>query len=62
MDKKYPCYRLDPATLQRIEIINADEINTFEELIDPDFDTLYIENDFETIGRFKEQTINHKDL
>lgn len=62
MNKKYPCYRLDPLTLKRIEIINSSELDTFEELLDPDFETLYIENEFETIGRYTEQTINHKDM
>lgn len=39
---KYPCYRLDPQTLQRIESI--EECETFEDfnLIDPDFDTMFV--------------------
>lgn len=38
---KYPCYRLDPHTLQRIEIVeeyfNSQEV----EMVDPEFETLY---------------------
>ena len=39
--KQYPCYRLDPQTLERIEIIeDCREYDNFS-VIHPDFDTLY---------------------
>mgnify|MGYP003351784137 FL=1 len=38
--KQYPCYRLDPQTLERIEIIeDCREYDNFS-VIHPDFDTL----------------------
>ena len=38
--KQYPCYRLDPYTFKRVEVVN----HNYDEcvnLIDPDFDNMF---------------------
>lgn len=55
---KYPCYRLDPQTLQRIEII--EDCEKFEDfnLIDPDFDTMFVMDEAAIV----ENIVNRKEM
>lgn len=45
-----PCYRLDPHTLQRIEIVDIKKQTTLFETVDPDFEYLYIEPEIDTLN------------
>ncbi len=57
-DPRYPCYRLDPQTLERIEIIEDVEKFDGYNLIDPEFDTLYAVDEITIV----ENILNQKEM
>ena len=49
---KHPCYRLDKETLERIEIVETVDPSPEFQIIDPDFEYLYMDCDSDTLNTF----------